>query len=172
VNKENIDLESALGVVTDSISDPAAGLPEAVFRFVSGITPMVNVDLLILDPHQGVLLTWRPTGNYPAGWHLPGGIIRVRESFENRVEQVASNELGVGISECIGPIDINQMIHPDAKTRVHFVSLLYRVTISGVLDEKNHSRDVEPLDGQWAWHKKWPPNLYGPQSVYRRHSLS
>ena len=172
MNKENIDLESALGVVTDSISDPAAGLPEAVFRFVSGITPMVNVDLLILDPHQGVLLTWRPTGNYPAGWHLPGGIIRVRGSFENRGEQVGSNELGVGISECSGPIDINQMIHPEAKTRVHFVSLLYRVTISGVLDENNHSRDVEPLDGQWAWHKKWPPNLYGPQTVYRRHSLS
>ena len=172
MNKKDSDLNNALGIVTNSILDPAAGLPEEVFRFISGITPMVNVDLLILDPHQGVLLTWRPTGNYPAGWHLPGGIIRVRESFENRVEQVASNELGVSISECIGPIDINQMIHPDAKTRVHFVSLLYRVTISGVLDEQNRSCGAGPLAGQWQWHKKWPHNLYGPQSIYRRHSLS
>ena len=172
MNKKDSDLKNALGIVTNSISDPAVGLPEEVFRFISGITPMVNVDLLILDPHQGVLLTWRPTGNYPAGWHLPGGIIRVRESFENRVEQVASNELGVGISECIGPIDINQMIHPDAKTRVHFVSLLYRVTISGVLDEKNSSRGVEPLAGQWQWHKKWPQEIYGLQSIYCRHPLS
>ena len=172
MNKKDSDLKNALGIVTNSISDPAVGLPEVVFRFISGITPMVNVDLLILDPKRGVLLTWRPTGNYPAGWHLPGGIIRVRESFEDRIEQVASNELGVGILECIGPIDINQMIHPEAKTRVHFVSLLYRVTISGVLDEQNRSRGVEPSDGQWAWHKKWPHNLYGPQSVYRRHSLS
>jgi len=172
MNKKDSDLKNALEVVMNSISDPTAGLPEAVFRFVSGITPMVNVDLLILDPHQGVLLTWRPTGNYPAGWHLPGGIIRVKESFQNRVEQVARTELGVGISECIGPIDINQMIHPEAKTRVHFVSLLYRVTISETLDEKNRSRDVDPLGGQWAWHKKWPHDLYGPQSIYRRHSLS
>ena len=172
MNKENIDLAGALEIVKNSISDPAAGLPKAVFRFISEITPLVNVDLLILDSVEGVLLTWRPTGNYPAGWHLPGGIIRVKESFESRVEQVARNELGVGVSECIGPIDINQMIHPEAKARVHFVSLLYRVKISGALDEKNRSRDVKPLDGQWAWHKKWPHNLYGPQSVYRQHSLS
>jgi colanic acid biosynthesis protein WcaH len=172
VNKENIDLAGALEIVKNSISDPAAGLPKAVFRFISEITPLVNVDLLILDSVEGVLLTWRPTGNYPAGWHLPGGIIRVKESFESRVEQVARNELGVGVSECIGPIDINQMIHPEAKARVHFVSLLYRVKISGALDEKNRSRDVKPLDGQWAWHKKWPHDLYGPQSIYRRHPLS
>ncbi len=172
MNKENIDLAGALEIVKNSISDPAAGLPKAVFRFISEITPLVNVDLLILDSVEGVLLTWRPTGNYPAGWHLPGGIIRVKESFESRVEQVARNELGVGVSECIGPIDINQMIHPEAKARVHFVSLLYRVKISGALDEKNRSRDVKPLDGQWAWHKKWPHDLYGPQSIYRRHPLS
>lgn len=38
---------------------PEQGLPEELFPFVSQITPLVNVDLLIRDPQCGVLLTWR-----------------------------------------------------------------------------------------------------------------
>ena len=89
------------------VENPSEGLPEEVFQFISCITPLVNVDLLITDPKAGVLLTWRPTGNYPAGWHLPGGIIRLRETFEERIRKVALNELSVDVASIVGPIEIN-----------------------------------------------------------------
>jgi len=150
------------------VVNPSEGLPEEVFQFISGITPLVNVDLLITDPEAGVLLTWRPKGNYPAGWHLPGGIIRLRETLEERIRKVALNELSVDVASIAGPIEINQMIHPQAKTRVHFISLLYKVELRGVLDEASHWGDGDPKSGQWHWHKEWPENMYGPQSIYKK----
>ena len=36
-----------------------AGLPGELFLFVSRVTPLVNVDLLIEDEHKRTLLTWR-----------------------------------------------------------------------------------------------------------------
>ena len=154
------------------VTDPSKGLPEEVFQFVSGITPLVNVDLLITDPTEGVLLTWRPTGNYPAGWHLPGGIIRLRESFEERIKKVALDELSVEVAKVEGPVEINQMIHPEARSRVHFISFLYKVSIRGALDEAIQWRVGDPLPGQWHWHREWPENMYGPQSVYANLCIS
>ena len=49
------------------------GLPHDLFVFVSRLTPLVNVDLLIQDPHHGTLLTWRHDETYGPGWHVPGG---------------------------------------------------------------------------------------------------
>jgi colanic acid biosynthesis protein WcaH len=150
------------------VENPSEGLPEEVFQFISGITPLVNVDLLITDPKAGVLLTWRPTGNYPAGWHLPGGIIRLRETFEERIRKVALNELSVDVASIVGPIEINQMIHPDATTRVHFISFLFKVQIRGELDEASQWRAGDPVSGQWHWHPEWPENMYGAQSIYTK----
>ena len=55
-------------------------LPEELFRFISTISPLVNVDLLIKDDTNRTLLTWRDDEHYGAGWHVPGGIIRFKES--------------------------------------------------------------------------------------------
>jgi len=167
--------ESLIGAIErlkGFVVNPSEGLPEEIFEFVSGITPLVNVDLLITDPVAGILLTWRPTGNYSAGWHLPGGIIRLRESFEARVKKVAMNELSTDVAKIEGPIDINQMMHPNAKTRVHFISFLYKVEIKGRLDERNQWCKGNPLPGQWHWHRKWPENIYGPQSIYKKIQIS
>ena len=98
----------------------------------------------------------------------PGGIIRLRETFEERIKKVASNELSVDVSSFEGPIEINQMVHPEAQTRVHFISLLYKVGIRGVLDEASQWGVGEPISGQWHWHGEWPDNMYGPQSIYKK----
>ncbi len=41
------------------VENPTTGLPEDVFLFVSRITPLVNVDLLIKNELNHTLLTWR-----------------------------------------------------------------------------------------------------------------
>jgi colanic acid biosynthesis protein WcaH len=65
-----------------SVTDAQKGLPQELFYFVSQLTPMVNVDLLIKNQKGQTLLTWRDDQFYGSAWHIPGGIIRFKESFE------------------------------------------------------------------------------------------
>ncbi|MDP2923379.1 MAG: NUDIX hydrolase, partial [Candidatus Omnitrophota bacterium] len=70
--KQKIDLLESL------IKNPSERLPEDIFLFVSRITPIINVDLLIKNKQNHTLLTWRDDGFYPPGWHIPGGIVRYK----------------------------------------------------------------------------------------------
>ena len=67
------DLQRALHAIESTLDDPHRGLPEELFLFVSRITPLVNVDLLIQDDRGHTLLTWRDDEFHGAGWHVPGG---------------------------------------------------------------------------------------------------
>ncbi len=165
----NEDLENAVKVLEDGLINPAEGLSPSLFRLVSRVTPLVNVDLLIQDKHLGTLLTWRARGNYAPGWHVPGGIIRVKETFDQRLEKVAMLELGVRVKYDSQPVAISEMIHPDAETRVHFVSFLYRTTLCEMPDPNLKYRTEDPQPGHWQWHIQTPVNLYEPQKVYRKY---
>ncbi len=81
---------------------PQEGLPEPVFEFVSSVTPMVNVDLLVRDKDGRILLAWREDKFSGKVWHIPGGIIRFQESMETRIHKVAQQELGaeIGRASC------------------------------------------------------------------------
>ena len=68
------------------IEDPDSGLPEEVFLLASRITAMVNVDLLIRNDSNETLLTWRGGSYYSPGWHIPGGIVRYKESMYERIK--------------------------------------------------------------------------------------
>jgi ADP-ribose pyrophosphatase YjhB (NUDIX family) len=86
-----------INTLEESISDPRRGLPEELFLFASRITPLVNVDLLVKDKLGKTLLTWRDDGYYPPSWHIPGGIIRYKETFAERIKEVARTELGAAV---------------------------------------------------------------------------
>ena len=60
------------------------GLPDEVFTYISTVTPLVNVDLLIRNDKGEILLSWRYDYRR-SGWHIPGGIIRYKETFEQRI---------------------------------------------------------------------------------------
>jgi len=71
-----------------AIPEITQGLPEACL-FMQPDNPLVHVDLLIKDEVNGVLLTWRDDDYYGAGWHVPGGVIRLRKPFSDRIHAVA-----------------------------------------------------------------------------------
>lgn len=80
------------------IDNPHEGLPQPVFDALIKIVPFVACELAVVDGKGGVLLTWR-NDKWWRGWHFPGGLFRFRESFEERIEQVAWKELGVNITK-------------------------------------------------------------------------
>ena len=146
--------------------DPRLGLPEDVFLYASQITPLVNVDLLIKDDVNGVLLTWRDDDDYGAGWHVPGGIIRYKESFSDRIHAVARQELGASVAHDSEPIAINQVIHPTKAIRGHFISLLFVCRLTSPPAETLAVLD-QPQIGQFQWHKICPENLIAVHNMYR-----
>jgi colanic acid biosynthesis protein WcaH len=62
-----LEIKEIIKLLEAHINNPSEGLPEEVFLFVSRITPMINVDLLIKNERKGTLLTWRDDGIYPPG---------------------------------------------------------------------------------------------------------
>jgi colanic acid biosynthesis protein WcaH len=116
----------ALDTLSAWANDPRRGLPEELFLFVSGLVPIINVDLLIRDDAERILLTWRDDRHYGAGWHVPGGIIRFGEPAEDRLRITAARELGAEIDFDPAPLAVEQFLHPEWKQRGHFVTLLYR----------------------------------------------
>src|ERR1700730_10657075 len=91
------DYKHALELLTSWVSDPADGLPYELFLFISSLVPMVNVDLLIRDDRKRILLTWRDDDIHGKGWHVPGGMIRFKETAEERVRATALEELGAEV---------------------------------------------------------------------------
>ena len=151
------------------IVDPTNGLPEDVFLLVSRITPLINVDLLITNGEKQTLLTWRDDGYYPSGWHIPGGIIRYKETAADRICAVAMAELGTTVEHQPTPLAINELIHPSLRNRGHFISLLYKCALTGQLDENIKFNGRNPRPGEWAWHNKCPDNIISIHEIYRKY---
>jgi ADP-ribose pyrophosphatase YjhB (NUDIX family) len=161
MNKSIETLEAAIG-------DASAGLPEDVFLFISRITPMINVDLLLKNERQQTLLTWRQDGLCVPGWHVPGGIVRFKETLAHRIHAVAASELGATIEVTAQPLAINEVIHPARKVRGHFISLLYECRLTSTPDAERMYAGGHPQPGVWAWHDRCPDNIIAVHEMYRR----
>ncbi len=164
----NKDLSSLLDEALKHITNSKAGLPQEAFYFVSQLTPMINVDLLVKNKLGQTLLTWRDDKFYGPAWHIPGGIIRFKEKIEDRINKVAENELGCEVKFCTTPLDIREMMNKDRDIRGHFISMLYSCEIVGNPDILKKSLDNNPQHGQWAWHEEAPQNLLRVHEPFRK----
>ena len=48
--------------IEKKVKNPNKGLPEEIFLFLTRISPMINVDLLIKNKKKQTLLVWRKKG--------------------------------------------------------------------------------------------------------------
>ena len=163
-----MELRKVINIIESSIENPSEGLPEDIFLFASRITPLVNVDLLIKNDQNQTLLTWRNDGYYPPSWHIPGGIVRYKETMSNRINAVAASELRAKIKFKKEPMAINEVIHPSRTVRGHFISLLYECTLISSLNKNLKYEKGIPKPGEWAWHTKCPNDIIPVHEMYRK----
>jgi colanic acid biosynthesis protein WcaH len=161
-------MKRSIDLLESSIGDPSRGLPEDVFFFVSGITPLVNVDLLIKNSRRQTLLVWRDDGLYPAGWHVPGGIVRFKEKATDRIKAVAAAELGTEVRFRKEPLAVNEVIEPARRVRGHFISFLYECRLIRPPAERLRHKRGALKPGQWAWHTTCPSNIIPVHEMYRK----
>ncbi|MCX6727093.1 MAG: NUDIX hydrolase [Candidatus Shapirobacteria bacterium] len=162
-----MNISEAIKSLEKQIKDPKVGLPEEIFLFVSRLTPLVNVDLLIKDEDGRTLLSWRDDV-HGTGWHIPGGIVRFKEKFETRILKVAEREIGVPIEFDPKPLAFNQLICSNI-SRGHFISVLYKCFLSKKFLPKNNGL-TEKDQGFIKWHDNCPKNLIKSHNdVYRNY---
>lgn len=152
------------------IEDPTRGLPEEIFLFASAITPMVNVDLLVKDSDRRILLAWRNDPWYGNGWHVPGGIIRVKESFDDRIQKCAIQELHSKVEYHKEPLEMFQIIEKDFATRCHFFSFVFECFLPENY-QINNGELSEYDTGFLAWHEHFPDQMLRCHEVYRKYFL-
>ena len=150
------------------VGQPSEGLPEEFFLFLSRFMPLINVDLLIQDDRRRTLLTWRQDETYGAGWHVPGGIIRYKETAEDRIRATVRRELGADVDFDPQPFAVEQTMDPHRRERGHFVALVYRCRLLSPPDPALRYLEGQPQRDQWAWHDSCPPNLIAWQDAYRK----
>ena len=162
------ELSTLLERVSQHVADPKIGLPQDLFYFVSSLTPLVNVDLLIKNIRGQTLLTWRADRFHGPAWHIPGGIIRFKEGLGDRIKKVAHAELGCGVRFSKAPVDVRSLVNTERDVRGHFISLLYLCELQGEPNPSMKASAADPRAGEWAWHDTAPHNLIKVHEVFRQ----
>jgi colanic acid biosynthesis protein WcaH len=158
-------LKQAINQIDILCPDKSNGLPEDLFLFLSRSTPIVNVDLLIKDDDGRTLLSWRDDKLCGTGWHVPGGIIRYKETFEERLQKTAINEIGTEVIIAdVNPVHTGQTLIDGQTDRGHYVSFLYNCRLPDGYQIANKKQEKEA--GYLKWFLQCPENLIEQQKPY------
>jgi colanic acid biosynthesis protein WcaH len=160
----------AIQFLDNNISNKTHDLPDEIFYFISRTTPLVNVDLLIRNRAGKFLLSWRDDEYAGRGWHIPGGIVRFKETLEQRIQKTAEQEIGITVQFYPIPLTIEQLIVPNMENRAHHISFLYKCTVPDTFVLSNSSKNkCDP--GYLEWHDTCPINLIKIQECYRKYVI-
>lgn len=164
------DISKWIKNIERHIGDPTQGLPEEIFLFATEITPMVNVDLLIRDNKGRILLSWRDDEFYGRGWHVPGGIVRLKETFEDRIQRTAESEIGSCVLYDEKPLEVVPIICPDMKMRGHFITFVFNCKLPD--DSFIQNGEKKRYDaGYLEWHKTFPTDMLKVHSFYKKYFI-
>ena len=153
------ELSYAIDIVNSVVNSAREGLPESLFLFISKMTPLINVDLLVKNHKSETLLSFRHDAYYGPGWHIPGGIVRFKERLDQRISIVAKTELGASVQYDAQCIRVTEMFHETRDVRGHFISHLYRCELASEISTSRLADPRNPKHGQLAWFSVSPPNL-------------
>lgn len=172
LNENEQEISLLIDQLSSRISDPKIGLVPRLFQFISQLTPMINVDLLIRNEINQTLLTWREDEFYGPGWHIPGGIIRFKETSKTRIVKVAQSELGATVEIDTSPLMISEIMASQRNIRGHFISLLYYSNLISPLDQSLIWQETAPKNGGWRWFDECPNNLISVHEIYHHYISS
>ena len=153
--------------------NPSIGLGEELFMAVSALVPIVNVHLLVYNDKRQFLLAWRNDAHCGKGWHVPGGCIRFKETFEERIRKVAKNELGLtDFTFDRKPVKVFEIIDNSRREienqneRAHFITLVFRCYVPDNYEIDNQEKKEGDV-GFVKWFDNLPEDLIPIQKCYK-----
>lgn len=111
------------------------------FMAIYSKVPRLNVELVLVRGGK-LLLTKRAITPYKGTWHLPGGAVHFGETFEQAVQRIAREELGIEatIVEQQGYIE-----YPSAGEQLEFVG--WPMGVSFVIETEDDIQLDDEADG-------------------------
>ncbi len=138
---------------------PPGWLPKAEFDAIYKRVPRTCVEVVIVAPDRGVLLSLRDIPPNEGAWHIPGGTVLFGERLAETVKRVALDELGldVDVGELLGYIEYpshheNGLDSP--------VGLAFRAEPVG------GPPDAGELPDGCEWFARLPAGLYDEQRAF------
>ena len=154
--------------------EPERGLGTELFHFASTLMPVVNVDLLVFNSRGEILLSWRDDPHCGQGWHVPGGCLRLGETFAQRIQKTALAELGTPVHcapRAVGTYEIfirfrrEKLV--DQRERSHFITLPFACRLPDGVEIQSTSEAPHP--GAVGWFDCLPEHFMKGQSCYLTH---
>ena len=149
------------------------GLGKDLFEFLSSLTPIVNVDLLVYNDKSQFLLSRRNDPYSGCGWHVPGGCIRFRETIDGRLRKTALQELGlIEFKYNKDPIKVFEIFSNEKRDianqdeRAHFISIVYKCYVPFSYSLNNEGKQ-ESDAGFLKWFYKLPEDFLDIQQCYK-----
>ncbi|MFC6973711.1 NUDIX domain-containing protein [Halomicroarcula sp. GCM10025709] len=123
-------------------------VPDDAWATIVRNVPIVSVDLVV--QHEGVVALGKRQNDPAKGeWFVPGGTVHKRESLDDAVHRIASEELGVSvrIERRLGVYEhVYDVADVDADDGKHYVPIGYLVTA----DSRATETDDQHADVRWA----------------------
>lgn len=165
------ELLEAVRLLRNAEIDARNGLNEELFLLLSALTPIPNVDLLVVNIQNRLLLARRNDPFYDKSWHIPGGCIRYGEDFEKRIQETALRELGSRVTFDPNPIAVRNVLRKDnfelahPKERGHHIAILFRCWLPEDYEIDNSGKN-EDDDGYLKWFDRLPDDFLEIQHIY------
>ena len=165
MNKVFAALQNLKDAMAEEGVDPKEGLPLDLFEFSTTLFPFVNVDLLIQNDKGQILLSWRDDSHYGRGWQIPGRIIRMMETIDERIQKTAIREVGCKVEYESDPVVVHENIIRKYREglenqleRAHNIALLYKCIVPDDYVIDNGDR-AETDEGFLRWFDRFPEDL-------------
>lgn len=132
-------------------------LPADTFRTVLGATPLVSIDLVVLNARGEVLLGKRLNRPAKGYWFVPGGRILKNERLDEAFRRLSLNELGQAFERRDAQLlGVYEHFYSDsvfgeapAEPDTHYVVMTYRIGLPA-------GRVLVPPKEQHGSYRWWP----------------
>jgi ADP-ribose pyrophosphatase YjhB (NUDIX family) len=134
---------------------PAGWLPKAEFDSIYSRVPRLCVEVVMVTPQDGVLLTRRDIPPNVGAWHIPGGTVLFGEPVVEAVKRVARDELDleVEVGQLLGYIEYPSHYENGLDSPV---GLAFSCSIAGQAGQA-------PTPSGGGWFTRLPDGLYAEQ---------
>lgn len=122
------------------------------FAAIIQSTPLVSIDLVVVNKHNQVLLGQRLNRPAKSYWFVPGGRIQKNESLAKAFLRLTREELGVGIdineAKLLGPFDhfYEDNVFGEGFS-THYVAIGYKIFIDEDLNDL--PKDIQHSSYKW-----------------------
>lgn len=164
----NIPLTELIQEIESRIEDATVNLPYELFLFIYRNATLSHTDIIIRHPQKGVLLTWRDDEIFGPCWHIPGRIIRYKNTIEQTLLDCLRIETGLTDIDParIMHIGIYSQQNEHIRDRGHAIAAGFEISITD--DELEKIAALHPEEKEARWFTSKPENMFDghPKKYY------